>query len=203
MNLPITPEEAQYLYVTRDAAHAFDHVMRVYHLAQRIGEAEGADMRVLLTAALLHDVERDGEAHHLHSAQKARELLTQEDPAFVEAVVHCIEAHRFRTGPEPRTLEAKILQDADKLDAIGAVGVARVFAHAGHTGVPLCAPLEKVATESQADANEYTPVHEYWHKLRHLAAQLHTPTARQIARERHAFMVYFFSQFDLECRGVR
>ncbi len=203
MNLPITPEEARRLYVDGDAAHGFDHVMRVYTLAERIGRAEGADMRVLLTAALLHDLARGEPDHHLHSAEQARALLANEPKAFVDAVAHCIEAHRFRTGPEPQTLEAKILQDADKLDAIGAVGIARVFAHAGHRGTALWAPLDEVATHPRPDGKEYTPVHEYWYKLRHLADRLHTKTAQRIARERHAFMVHFFAQFDLECRGVR
>ncbi len=202
MNLPISVAEARRLYARNDTTHAFDHVLRVYRLAERIGRAEGADLRVLLTAALLHDIARDEPDHHLRGAEQARELLAGHDPAFVDAVVHCIAAHRFRKGPEPRTLEARILQDADKLDAIGAIGVARAFAHAGHYGEPLCAPLDEVM-QSRPDAPGHTPVHEYWHKLRHLAERLHTPTARAIARERHAFMEAFFQRLDAECRGEK
>ncbi|NPA90913.1 MAG: HD domain-containing protein [Chloroflexi bacterium] len=201
MNLPITVEEARRLYTGGDAAHAFDHVLRVYRLARRIGEAEGADMRVLLTAALLHDIARHEPDHHLRGAEAARRLLAGEPPAFVDAVAHCIEAHRFRAGPDPQTLEARILQDADKLDAIGAVGVARAFAHAGHHGHRLWAPLRQVARDPRPEGEDYTPVHEYWYKLRHLADMLHTETARAIARERHAFMDRFFAQFDMECQG--
>ncbi len=202
MNLPISVDEARRLYEENDSAHAFDHVLRVYRLAQRIGRAEGADLRVLLTAALLHDIAREEPNHHLRGAERARQLLAEYDSAFVDAVVHCIEAHRFRKGPKPRTLEARILQDADKLDAIGAIGVARAFAHAGHYGEPLWAPLEEVK-RSELDNTSHTPVHEYWHKLRHLAERLHTPTARAIARERHAFMEAFFRRLDEECRGER
>lgn len=201
IDLPITVQAARQLYVGGDAAHAFDHVLRVFHLAERIARAEGADLRVVLTAALLHDIARDEPDHHLRGAERARAILAQEPPEFVEAVVHCIEAHRFRKGPAPRTLEARILQDADKLDAIGAIGVARAFAHAGHHNHRLWAPLEEVASSPPPDGEDYTPVHEFWHKLRHLEGMLHTPTARAIARERHAFMEAFFQRLDAECRG--
>lgn len=202
MNLPISVDEARRLYGENDAAHAFDHVLRVFRLAERIGRAEAADLRVLLTAALLHDIAHNEPDHHLRGAERARVLLAEETAAFVDAVAHCIETHRFRKGPEPRTLEARILQDADKLDAIGAIGVARVFAHAGHYNEPLWAPLDEVQ-RSGLDTPVHTPVHEYWHKLRHLADMLHTPTARAIARERHAFMEAFFRRLDEECRGER
>lgn len=202
MNLPISIENAQRLYEKNDSAHAFDHVLRVYRLAERIGRAEGANLRILLTAALLHDIAHAEPDHHLRGAERARELLAGEPADFVDAVAHCIEAHRFRKGPEPQTLEARILQDADKLDAIGAIGVARAFAHAGHFNEPLWAPLD-VVKASPLDGPDHTPVHEYWHKLRHLADRLHTPTARAIARERHAFMEAFFRRLDEECRGLR
>ncbi len=200
-DLPITVEEARRLYTGRDAAHAFDHVLRVYRLAERIARSEGADLRVVLTAALLHDIARDDPDHHVRGAEQARVLLSGEPPAFVEAVAHCIEAHRFRKGPAPRTLEAKVLQDADKLDAIGAIGVARAFAHAGYHGHRLWAPLTAVMSSPPPSGEDYTPVHEFWHKLRHLEGLLHTETARAMARERHAFMEAFFRRLDAECRG--
>ncbi len=203
VDLPISIDDARRLYEGQDAAHAFDHVMRVYHLAERIGQAEGADMRVLLTAVLLHDIAREGADHHLQGARRARELLADEDPEFVDAVAHCIEAHRFRKGPNPQTLEARILQDADKLDAIGAIGVARAFAHAGHHNHRLWASLEEVSTTPRPDGENYTPVHEYWYKLRHLAERMNTETARELARERHAFMEQFFHRLEAECTGER
>ena len=201
MSAALSIEEARHLYAASDAAHAFDHVLRVYRLAERIGRAEGADLRVVLTAALLHDVARSGPDHHLRSAEAARDILAGEPPPFVEQVAHCIAAHRFRKGPPPETLEARVLQDADKLDAIGAIGVARAFAHAGHQGSRLWAPLSQVAGEAPPSGANYTPVHEFWHKLRQLAAQLHTDTAQQMAHERHMFMESFFHQLERECQG--
>jgi uncharacterized protein len=126
-------DAARQLYERAGSGHDFDHVLRVLLVARQIALAEGADLAVVYTAALLHDVgESEGRKdHHLRGAVMARETLKDEPAEFVEAVAHAIEAHRFRAEPAPRTLEAQVVSDADKLDAIGAIGVARVFAHAG------------------------------------------------------------------------
>jgi uncharacterized protein len=114
-------------------AHGEDHVLRVLKIARFIAAKEGADIEVVSKAALLHDSFRNGENHALKSAEFARKLLSEEGygEEFIEAVVHAIEAHSFSGRIEPRTLEAKVLSDADKLDAIGAIGVARAFMMAG------------------------------------------------------------------------
>jgi HD superfamily phosphodiesterase len=126
-------------------------------------------------------------------------------PAQVEAVAHAIAAHRFRAGPEPSTLEAQVLFDADKLDAIGAVGVARAFAYGGAHGQRLWAPVETVDVarwlEEGDHPRDHTPVHEFVVKLSRLKERLFTPTGRAIAEERHAYMVTFFERFDAEARG--
>jgi len=127
-------------------AHGFDHVLRVTALAECIARAEGADLEIVRTAALLHDVAahgQDRDDHHLVGAERTvRILLNMGWPAArTEAVAHCIRAHRFRSSSSrmppdeigrkdvPQTLEAQCVFDADKLDAIGAVGVARAFAY--------------------------------------------------------------------------
>jgi uncharacterized protein len=126
-------------------------------------------------------------------------------PAQVEAVAHAIAAHRFRAGPEPSTLEAQVLFDADKLDAIGAVGVARAFAYGGAHGQRLWAPTDTVDVtrwlEEGDHPRDHTPVHEFVVKLSRLKERLFTPTGRAIAEERHAYMVAFFERFDAEVRG--
>ena len=136
---PLSINTARQLYERSGSGHDFDHVIRVLAMAQRIASAEGADLAVVCTAALLHDVgESEGRKdHHLRGAAIAREILQDNPPEFVEAVAHAIEAHRFRADPAPCTLEAQVVSDADKLDAIGAIGVARVFAHAGARGTML------------------------------------------------------------------
>jgi len=208
----ITIAEARRHYEGADAVHDFDHVLRVLRLAERIGRAEGADLEIVRAAALLHDVGREqaeaaGLDHAAYAAERAREILTGQPLAKVEAVAHAIAAHRFRTGPKPATLEARVLFDADKLDAIGAVGVARAFAYGGAHRQRLWVPVEAVDvarwTAEGDDPYYHTPVHEFVVKLSRLKERLLTPTGRTIAEERHAYMVAFFERFDAEVRGER
>lgn len=213
LEYPISEAEAALLYEDSDAAHAFDHVLRVTRLAEHIAQSEGADLVIVRTAGLLHDCARLEPDHHLAGARRAREILADQPPPFVDAVAHCIEAHRFSQPPQPQTLEAQCLCDADKLDAIGAIGVARVYAFAGHHNNRLwMAPLDEIKAEIGPDRRQYrqqwgasanyTPVHEFLCKLEGLAAGMFTPTARAIAAERHRFMVDFFQRLDAEALGL-
>lgn len=197
----LTVDQARTLYeAAGDSSHDFDHVLRVYHLAEHIGKAEAADMAVLRTATLLHDIARaDQDAgrvveHAIEGAQRARQILAKQPPEFVEAVAHAIQAHRFRVDCQPQTLEAKILYDADKLDAIGAVGIARAFAYSAHRGKRLWAA---------PSANEHTATKEFAVKLSKVKGTLFTKTAHAIAEERHAFMVEFFERMAAEVAGEK
>lgn len=211
----LSDDEARRLYAQGDAAHDFDHVRRVTQLALRIAQAEGADGTVVRLAALLHDLPvAEGESsayrleHHLAAAAAARDLLVARglDSARVDAVVHAIETHRFRDATrQPQTLEARCLYDADKLDAMGAIGVARAFAYAGTHGNRLWTEPWTAAPPAGAmpTGADYTPVHEFVYKLQRLLATLHTETARAIGAQRHAFMVAFFDCLDAEMQGGR
>lgn len=182
------------LYTEGDAAHDFDHVRHVTRMARTIALAEGANVAVTCTAALLHDapvaVETDiadnvRAAHHRAAAAFAHDFLTARGmPADdVANVVHCIEAHRFRDGSVmPQTPEARALYDADKLDSMGAIGVARAFAFAGaHANRLWWTPAAAIAHEAEPPIGaDYTPVHEYMYKLRRLLATLQTPTGRRV-----------------------
>ena len=201
-------EEARHYYRGADAAHDFDHVLRVLRIVERIGAAEGADLLVVRTAALLHDIGRSavGDLDHAAvGANRARVILAGHPPQRVQAVAHAIAAHRFRVGPDPDTLEAQVVFDADKLDAMGAVGVARAFAKGGASGQRLWTALESVErTHGPAqpeNAQAHTPVHEYVIKLSQLRDRLYTPTAQMLAQGRHDFMAIFFERFDAEVRG--
>jgi uncharacterized protein len=196
-------QEARRYYTDSDAAHDFDHVLRVLALAERIGQAEGAMMEIVRAAVLLHDVaraeeERTGECHAKVGAEQARQILAGHPADKVEAVAQAISSHRFRDEVIPQMLEAKVLYDADKLDAIGAIGIARAYALAGKRGQRLWAetPAEPLSTD-------YTPVHEFIFKLSKLKEALFTATARQIAEERHRYMVEFFARLEEEVRGKR
>jgi uncharacterized protein len=211
----LTIDDARALYAQGDAAHDFDHVLRVTQLATQIAAAEGADQTVVRLAALLHDAPVDNLAgvvtdttvvrsgHHRAAAAFAGEYLRGRGLAEerIANVVHCIAAHRFRdSSVQPQTPEAKCLYDADKLDSIGAIGVARAFAYAGahanrlwtmpHTAIDMAA--------SPPSEPDYTPVHEYVYKLHRILETLHTDTARAIGARRHVVMQQFFEQLDQE-----
>jgi uncharacterized protein len=209
----ISIEEAKRYYSGDDAAHDFEHVLRVLRLAERIGRAEGADMEVLRAAVLLHDVARvaedqGGPCHAEAGAQRARQILADHPRVKVEAVAEAIAAHRFRGSHLPETLEAKVLYDADKLDAIGAIGVARAYAIAGRHGQRLWASVSSALTERSVQEargdildTQHTPVHEHVFKLSRLRDSLFTPTARAIAAERHRYMAEFFDRLGREVNG--
>ncbi len=209
----ITVDQARAYYSGEDAAHNFDHVLRVLRLAERIGHAEGADMGILRTAALLHDIARvaedaGGPCHAQAGAEQARQILAAHKKEDVDAVAQAIRTHRFRGSSRPQTLEAQILYDADKLDAIGAIGVARAYAIAGRHAQRLWAEVpqgfaNRSILEARRDVTDekHTPVHEYMFKLSRLKDSLFTRTARAIARDRHEYMAHFFERLNREVQG--
>lgn len=209
----ITIEQARAYYADGDPVHDFAHVLRVLALAERLARAERADLKIVRTAALLHDIARDpnegmglkAEAdidHAIRAAQRARRLLAGADPAFVGAVAHAIEAHRFRNDVEPATIEAKVLFDADKLDAIGAVGIARAFAYGAMLGQPLWGEVAPDYVPGEG-GGRHTPHHEFHTKLKHIKERLYTESGRHLAEERHRFMVAFFEEMSAEVQGKR
>jgi uncharacterized protein len=203
----LTIEKARRQYEGADAVHDFDHVLRVLAMAERLARNEGADLEIVRTATLLHDVarghgDRMAADHAQAGAEFARCLLEGQPAEKVDAVAHAIAAHRFRSGPVPRTLEAEVLHDADKLDAIGAIGVARAFAFGGHEGQRLWAEVAPNYSENLETRHEHTPVHEYHIKLVKIQDRLLTESARTLAKERHTFMVAFFERLQQEVCGL-
>jgi uncharacterized protein len=210
--MDLTVDDARPLYGEADSVHDFDHILRVLILAERIAASEGADLTIVRTATLLHDWGRaEAQASALNhaavAAERARLYLTDRGASTQEvvAVCHAILAHRFREAPEPETPEAKALFDADKLDAIGALGVARAFAYGGAHNQRLWAPRERVdLARWQRIGDEmdiHTPVHEFIVKLSRIREQLYTDEGRRIADGRHRYMEAFFARMDAEVRG--
>jgi uncharacterized protein len=200
-------EEARRQYEGADAIHDFDHVLRVLALAEQLAVQEGADLEIVRTATLLHDMarghgDRMSTDHAEAGAELARHLLAGHPPEKVEAVVHAIAAHRFRGGPSPETIEAQVLHDADKLDAIGAIGVARAFAFGGLEGQRLWAEVAGDYEETEDNRDRHTPVHEYQMKLVKIKERLLTKSARAIAQGRHDFMVIYFERLEREVCGL-
>jgi uncharacterized protein len=191
-------------------AHSFDHVERVLRLAGRIAREEGADPEVVRFAALLHDMERAAEDrgeiedHAAASAEAARELLLERGfgPNFVERVASAVLTHRFRNDLRPESLEAQVLSDADKLDAMGALGIGRAYLFGGAHGQRLWsdAPKEERFYPGM-DVSDYSPVTEYRLKLSKLKDRMLTQTGKRIADKRHAFMEAFFEELEREVRG--
>lgn len=209
-----TIEEAEAWYRDADAVHGFEHVLRVYRLAERLTEKEGADIEIVRAAALLHDArgssvgdrgEREG--HHETSARFAAEVLTAEGwpQERIEAVQHCIRAHRFRSSKTPETIEAQVLFDADKLDAIGATGAVRAVAYAIlHGQPPYAQPSEKFLEKFEREADEpHSAYHEYLFKLSKIKDRLYTRTGKEWAERRHQFLVGFFEQLKAEVGADR
>jgi uncharacterized protein len=169
-------------------SHGFDHVLRVTRLCEVLGAEEGADMRVLLPAALFHDIARPleeerGIPHEEEGARMAEAYLTPTgyDRSLIPAIAHAIRAHRYRSGPRPETLEAMVLSDADKLDAMGAVGIARTFMQAGEQGREI------------GDAEDH--IHE---KLLRLKDRMYTDAGRELAKKRHELLLAFAEALDEE-----
>jgi uncharacterized protein len=207
-------DSVRHFYSDADPVHGFDHIKRVYTMAERLAASEGADLEIVRAAALLHDADgaatEGGDAgrvdHHHASAAIARQVLLEAGwtEGRILAVEHCIRAHRFRDDREqPETLEAKVLFDADKLDVIGAIGVARTVAFDVVVGQPIyIQPSEKfMQTEQKEDGEEHSSYHEYIFKLRKIKDRLYTSTARAIAEERDRFMREFFTRLAAETRG--
>ena len=191
-----------------DPAHDIAHVERVVANARAIAQAEGADLGVVLPAAWLHDCvslpknhpER-ASASRLAAERACDWLRTQGEPeARLQAIGHAITAHSFSAGIPAESLEARVVQDADRLDALGAVGIARCLMVGGAIGRTLYAPDDPFCTARTPDDQSFTLDH-FYRKLFRVADTLHTATARQMAAERVRFMRAFLGQLATEGVG--
>jgi uncharacterized protein len=191
--------------------HGPDHTERVHKTALHIGRLMGAKLDVLSAAALLHDIGRRFETreqgkicHAEKGAELAREILLRLGftVAFIDETAHCIEAHRYRGGKIPRTLEAKILYDADKLDSIGAVGIGRAFLFAGQTGARLHNESDVDILACKPYSREDTAYREFKFKMSKIKDRMLTPEGKRLAEERHHFMEVFFERLERETKGA-
>jgi uncharacterized protein len=202
-----------------DGSHDPGHFQRVWKAAQYINREEGniADPLVLLAAAYFHDLislpkdhPRRGESSRM-SAERAVELLQTYfngekegipgfPPGKIEAVRHAIHAHSFSAGITPLTAEAKILQDADRLEAIGAIGLARVFYTAGQLDAKLFDPADPLAERREPDDRRYALDH-FGVKLLKLPALMNTTTGRRLADANAGYLLRFLEKIRGEIEG--
>ena len=188
-----------------DGAHDLAHLRRVWTNAFRIAAAEGGADRVLAASVVLHDcvsVEKNSPVRSQASrlaAARAAEILAGLgwSGGEVEAVRHAIEAHSFSAEIPTETLHARVLQDADRLDAIGMIGVARCFYTAGRMGSSLYHPEDPRAEARPLNDAAYALDH-FRAKLLLLADGFQTPTGAAIARERTAAIAGFMAVFEAE-----
>ncbi|MFZ3044480.1 MAG: HD domain-containing protein [Desulfatirhabdiaceae bacterium] len=205
------PDIARELLNGGQGSHDWDHTLRVVRLCEHIGRIETADMAVLNPAAYLHDIGRQkqdesgGTICHAEYGAKLAEPLIRNLPLTDHQknnILHCIRSHRFRSGHAPETSEARILFDADKLDAIGAIGVARAFLFAGEIGAKLHSS-DVAVEDSRAYTVDDTGYREYRVKLQHILDRILTREGKKLAQARHRFMTDFFQQFLQEYEGNR
>ncbi len=197
---------ARQIYDTFDASHDWQHIERVRNNAAAILEHEKADAFLVDIAVLLHDVSdpkyiQDGEDPE--TAILNRLELTDTQKQQVKAIIQSV-SFKGGNGIAPATIEAEIVQDADRLDAIGAVGIARTFAYGGAKGRKLYdwqeKPRDEMTEEEYRSAPTSSATH-FYEKLLLLKDTMNTATGKQIAEERHQFMLSFLEQLIKETDG--
>jgi uncharacterized protein len=202
-----------------DSAHDMDHIHRVYRIAEAIAKEEaGVDREILLAATLLHDIgvvrEQDDPSgqtdHALESAKMARPILEDLDfsPDRIKRIEACIISHRYKTENKPESIEAKILFDADKLDSVGAIGIARAFVWVGRNHAHIYKRADKQEDMNNQteggrikDKTAHSPQKEYELKTRFVCERLYTETARRICNERSAYFKAFLDRLEEEIEG--
>jgi uncharacterized protein len=198
---------------SESSGHDWWHVYRVWKTACHLAEGEKADRFVVELAALLHDI-ADWKFHggdDTVGPRVAREIMEahQVDSSVIEHVCDIIAHLSFKGAGvkfEMGTIEGKVVQDADRLDAIGAIGIARAFAYGGHKGKPIYEPGVKPTlhqTKESYQANQSSTVNHFYEKLLLLKDLMNTRSARQMAEGRHRVMEEYLRRFLAEWSGKR
>lgn len=191
-------------------AHDKDHVYRVLYTALQLATTEqNVDLDVLVTACLLHDIGRKEQfdnpslCHAQVGGDKAYNFLTENgfDRQFADRVKQCIVTHRFRKSNQPQSIEAKILFDADKIDTVGALGIARSLAYNGALGEPLYS-LKADGTVSDGTGDSKSSFfREYKFKLENVYSRFYTQSGAKLALSREKSAVDFYNALYNECNA--
>jgi len=211
-------------YMAKDkcSAHNMDHVNRVFANALKIAKGEKVDLEIIKIAILLHDIggykemqSKSGKFDHaLESAKIARPFLEKLGLGEnkIEHICDCIISHRYRTGNKPKTKEAKIVFDSDKLETIGAIGMARQFVWVGKNNAHIFRKMdiEKYARENLGgnpkgrirDKTKHSPQLSWETKDKHVLKSLYTKKAKQIAKKRMIFSERFLGKLEREIKGM-
>ena len=188
-----------------DSVHDFEHTIRVYKNAQKICKKEKANEKLVLSAALLHDIisypksDKRSRISSIESAKKSKEILEKFDFSKDEIIIilDAIRDHSFSQNKIPKTLEGKILQDADRLDALGAIGIARVFATGGLLKRPFYNIDDPFCKRRTPDDNTWTIDH-FFQKLLKLESLMNTKSGKAEAMKRTRVLKEFLNQLKQE-----
>jgi len=214
----------QELNQDKDSAHDIDHVMRVYNLALNIAQHEqGVDLEIVEAAVLLHDIggakenlDPSGQTDHaIIGAEMAEPILKSFDfPDYkIKQIQDCILSHRYRTNHIPKTIEAKIVHDADKLETVGAIGIARAFAWIGKNRARIYKTVDSIEAYAQEnltegkingrimDKSKHSVHINYETKDKLLLENLYTESAKKIGQERMIYFKGFLDRLEKEVRG--
>src|SRR5947209_19720056 len=201
---------------SQDAAHDFDHLVRVMALADRIQASEGGDLTTSWATVALHDIgqereRRHGGDHALIGANLAAELLsgTQFPQHSIPAVQQAICDHRLTGTAIPQSVEGRILYDADKIDCLGAIGIGRLYCITGrynqkiYSPVPpeIIEPVDPLLVRSLRRRPDYSPSIEFQLLFANLPERMTTTTGRALAQERYTLMKEFFLRLQREVEG--
>lgn len=202
-------EFAKSIFEGDSSGHDVYHTLRVHDLARTICSKEGGDMNIVRLAAILHDVD-DRKLFGENGFANARRFMDSEhidldDQMFICDIISEI-SFKGKDSVRPSSLEGKIVQDADRMDAIGAIGIARAFAYGGSKGRAMHIPGEgpkEGMSEKEYFANQGTSVNHFYEKLLLLKEMMNTQTAKDMAQARHDYMVGFLDEFMSEWEGKR
>ena len=214
MNDSILSEALEYvkaLFAGESSGHDYFHTYRVFRMAQRLAREEGAQLRTVQLAALLHDVDdRKLSPQTWKTHARAVEFLRSHavEQKQIEEILQIIEDVSFRGTDSvvPATLEGKCVQDADRLDAIGAIGIARCFAYGGSRHRLIHDPDTPPSLNMDGAAyykRESTSINHFYEKLLLLSDSMTTQSGKRIARERHRYLREFLNEFLAEWEGER
>ncbi len=185
----------------RDSAHDKEHIYRVLYTALEIARSEDSvDYDVLIASCLLHDIARAEQfddpkvCHAAAGGEKAYHFLVEHgfSISFAEKVKHCIQTHRFRKNNEPQSIEAKILFDADKLDAAGAIGIARTLIYKGIVSEPIYTVMPDGTVSDGANDTDPSFFQEYKYKLENVYSKFYTRKGKELAWKRKDIAVRFY-----------
>lgn len=191
--------------IQNDPAHDFDHIMRVCNNAKKIARAENAETRLVMAAALLHDIvsypksDRRSKTASIQSAQAAKKILKKYNytQAEIKIITDAIRDHSYSRNKIPKTVVGKVLQDADRLDALGAIGIARTFSVGGAENRPIYNTSDPFCHSRTPDDKSWTVDH-FFRKLLLLEKKMNTESAKKEAKRRTKLMIKFLSDLRQE-----